>query len=249
MNPLTTLLTDAAPWNVTGLPLPYSPRTDDVLTLVLLCCFLASAYVLGNSRKLLCQLGRDFLLQRGRGNLFNTSTATDMHSLLLLVLQACVVGGIFLFRLQTGLLPQPGNLASPHLLLAACIGGVTAYLTFKWLVYSLVGWIFFDETRSSQWMEAYSSLLYYASFALFALALFAVYTNFSLQVSVTIGAILLISAKMLIFYKWLRLFCRRTHGVYLLILYFCALEIVPCFVFYRSLSAVSGLLINKNLGL
>ena len=139
MNPLTTLLTDAAPWNVTGLPLPYSPRTDDVLTLVLLCCFLASAYVLGNSRKLLCQLGRDFLLQRGRGNLFNTSTATDMHSLLLLVLQACVVGGIFLFRLQTGLLPQPGNLASPHLLLAACIGGVTAYLTFKWLVYSLVG--------------------------------------------------------------------------------------------------------------
>lgn len=98
-------------------------------------------------------------------------------------------------------------------------------------------------------MEAYSSLLYYASFALFALALFAVYTNFSLQVSVTIGAILLISAKMLIFYKWLRLFCRRTHGVYLLILYFCALEIVPCFVFYRSLSAVSGLLINKNLGL
>ena len=69
-----------------------------------------------------------------------------MHSLLLLVLQAyrrASWEGYSCSAYRQGLLPQPGNLASPHLLLAACIGGVTAYLTFKWLVYSLVGWIFF----------------------------------------------------------------------------------------------------------
>ena len=194
MNPLTTLLTDAAPWNVTGLPLPYSPRTDDVLTLVLLCCFLASAYVLGNSRKLLCNWGAT--------SCYNAGGATCSTPLPPPTCTACCYS--YYRRASWEGYPVPptdrppapaGNLASPHLLLAACIGGVTAYLTFKWLVYSLVGWIFFDETRSSLWMEAYSSLLYYASFALFALALFAVYTNFSLQVSVTIGAILLISAK------------------------------------------------------
>ena len=34
-----------------GMPIPYSPKLDDGITILLLCCFFISAYVLSRSRK------------------------------------------------------------------------------------------------------------------------------------------------------------------------------------------------------
>ena len=73
-----------------GIPIPYSPRMDDGITVVLLCCFFLSAYVLSRSRKFLLQLVKDFLLHRERTSIFATSTAADMRYLLLLILQTCI---------------------------------------------------------------------------------------------------------------------------------------------------------------
>ena len=56
-----------------GIPIPYSPRMDDGITVVLLCCFFLSAYVLSRSRKFLLQLVKDFLLHRERTSIFATS--------------------------------------------------------------------------------------------------------------------------------------------------------------------------------
>ena len=72
-----------------GIPIPYSPRMDDGITVVLLCCFFLSAYVLSRSRKFLLQLVKDFLLHRERTSIFATSTAADMRYLLLLILRRC----------------------------------------------------------------------------------------------------------------------------------------------------------------
>ena len=49
-----------------GIPIPYSPKLDDGITVLLLCCFFMSAYVLSRSRKFLVQLVKDFLLNRER---------------------------------------------------------------------------------------------------------------------------------------------------------------------------------------
>ena len=65
-----------------GIPIPYSPRMDDGITVVLLCCFFLSAYVLSRSRKFLLQLVKDFLLHRERTSLaslrVSVSSATSM---------------------------------------------------------------------------------------------------------------------------------------------------------------------------
>ena len=42
-----------------GIPIPYSPKLDDGITVLLLCCFFMSAYVLSRSRKFLVQLVKD----------------------------------------------------------------------------------------------------------------------------------------------------------------------------------------------
>lgn len=228
-----------------GIPLPYSPRTDDVVALALFGCFFLSAYVLSRSRKFLFQLVKDFLLHRQRTSIFATSTASDMRYLLLLILQTCVLAGIFLFNYFVHVSPGLVQHVPPGQLLGIYMGTCLCYLFLKWLVYSFLGWIFFDGSTVSLWMESYSTLLYYLGFALFPFVLLSVYFGLGLQAMVIIGLILAVFAKILISYKWIKLFCNNLYGSLLLILYFCALEIIPCFMLFRGMMQLNDFLITK----
>ena len=228
-----------------GIPIPYSPRMDDGITILLLCCFFLSSYVLSRSRKFLLQLVKDFLLHRARTNIFATSTATDMRYLLLLILQTCVLAGVAIFNYFSDVQPELVQHVPPFLLLSIYIGVCLLYLFLKWLVYSFLGWIFFDESTTSLWLESYSTLLYYLGFALFPFVLFIVYFDLSLQLTIIIGLVLAFFAKILMFYKWLKLFCDNLYGGLLLILYFCALEIMPCFMLYQGMMQLNDFLIIK----
>ncbi len=228
-----------------GIPIPYSPKLDDGITALLLCCFLLSAYVLSRSRKFLVQLVKDFLLHRERMSIFSTPTGTDMRYLLLLILQTCILSGVCIFNYFADSSPELVQKNSPYLLLTIYIGVSLIYLFIKWLIYSFLGWIFFSDTQTTLWTESYSTLLYYFGFALFPYSLLLVYFDLNLRLAVIIGLFLLLLTKTLILYKWLKLFCNSLHGSILLFLYFCALEIIPCFMMYRGLVQLNDYLITK----
>ena len=226
-----------------GMPIPYSPKLDDGITILLLCCFFISAYVLSRSRKFLVQLMKDFLLNRERTSIFAATTAADMRYMLLLILQTCVLGAVCTFNYLIDVRPELGERIPPYILLGVYLAIAFLYLLWKWVTYSFLGWIFFDGNRTSLWMESYSTLLYYLGFALFPFALFLVYFDLSLLATVIIGLFLMFFTKILMFYKWIKLFCNNLYGVLLLILYFCALEIIPCFIVYRGVLQVNDYLI------
>lgn len=228
-----------------GIPIPYSPRMDDGITVILLCCFFLSAYVLSRSRKFLLQLAKDFLLHRERTSIFTTSTAADMRYLMLLILQTCILAGVCIFCCFNDMQPEAVHRMPPGLLLGIYIGVCLLYLCLKWMIYSFLGWIFFDENVTTLWVESYSTLLYYLGFALFPFALFIVYFDLSLQLTIIIGLILAFFTKILMLYKWIKLFCNNLYGGLLLILYFCALEIMPCFVLYQGMMQLNDYLIIK----
>lgn len=226
-----------------GMPIPYSPKLDDGITILLLCCFFISAYVLSRSRKFLVQLMKDFLLNRERTSIFAATTAADMRYMLLLILQTCVLGAVCTFNYLIDVRPELGERIPPYILLGVYLAIALLYLFWKWVTYSFLGWIFFDGNRTSLWMESYSTLLYYLGFALFPFALFLVYFDLSLLATVIIGLFLMFFTKILMFYKWIKFFCNNLYGVLLLILYFCALEIIPCFIVYRGVLQVNDYLI------
>ena len=226
-----------------GMPIPYSPKLDDGITILLLCCFFISAYVLSRSRKFLVQLVKDFLLNRERTSIFAATTAADMRYMLLLILQTCVLGAVCTFNYFIDVRPELGERIPPYILLGVYLAIALLYLFWKWLTYSFLGWIFFDGNRTSLWMESYSALLYYLGFALFPFALFLVYFDLSLLATVIIGLFLMFFTKILMFYKWLKLFSCNIYGVFLLILYFCALEIVPCLIVYQGMIQLNNVLI------
>ena len=228
-----------------GTPISYSPRTDDAIALTLLACFFLSSIALARGKRFLSQQVKDFVLHRERTSIFDSSTAADVRYLLVLVLQTCVLSGITFLNFFHDTSPTLMNQVSPLLLLGIYVGFCLAYFLLKWLIYMFLGWTFFDKNKTNIWLESYSALIYYVGFALFPFVLFLVYFDLSLTNLVIIGSIILIFTKILMFYKWIKLFFHQFSGLFLLILYFCALEIVPCLLLYQGMIQMNNILLIK----
>ena len=228
-----------------GTPISYSPRTDDAIALTLLVCFFLSSIALARGKKFLSQQVKDFVLHRERTSIFDSSTAADVRYLLVLVLQTCVLSGITFLNYFHDTCPALMVHVSSLLLLGIYVGFCLAYFLLKWLLYMFLGWTFFDKNKTNIWLESYSALIYYVGFALFPFVLFLVYFDLSLTNLVIIGSIILIFTKILMFYKWIKLFFHQFSGLFLLILYFCALEIVPCLLLYQGMIQMNNILLIK----
>ena len=228
-----------------GTPISYSPRTDDAIALTLLVCFFLSSIALARGKKFLSQQVKDFVLHRERTSIFDSSTAADVRYLLVLVLQTCVLSGITFLNYFHNTCPALMDHVSSLLLLGIYVGFCLAYFLLKWLLYMFLGWTFFDKNKTNIWLESYSALIYYVGFALFPFVLFLVYFDLSLTNLVIIGSIILIFTKILMFYKWIKLFFHQFSGLFLLILYFCALEIVPCLLLYQGMIQMNNILLIK----
>ena len=228
-----------------GTPISYSPRTDDAIALTLLACFFLSSIALARGKKFLSQQVKDFVLHRERTSIFDSSTAADVRYLLVLVLQTCVLSGITFLNYFHDTCPALMDHVSSLLLLGIYVGFCLAYFLLKWLLYMFLGWTFFDKNKTNIWLESYSALIYYVGFALFPFVLFLVYFDLSLTNLVIIGAIILIFTKILMFYKWIKLFLHQFSGLFLLILYFCALEILPCLLLYQGMIQINNILLIK----
>lgn len=228
-----------------GTPISYSPRTDDAIALTLLVCFFLSSIALARGKKFLSQQVKDFVLHRERTSFFDSSTAADVRYLLVLVLQTCVLSGITFLNYFHDTCPALMDHVSSLLLLGIYVGFCLAYFLLKWLLYMFLGWTFFDKNKTNIWLESYSALIYYVGFALFPFVLFLVYFDLSLTNLVIIGSIILIFTKILMFYKWIKLFFHQFSGLFLLILYFCALEIVPCLLLYQGMIQMNNILLIK----
>ena len=228
-----------------GTPISYSPRTDDAIALTLLACFFLSSIALARGKKFLSQQVKDFVLHRERTSIFDSSTAADVRYLLVLVLQTCVLSGITFLNYFHDTCPALMDHVSSLLLLGIYVGFCLAYFLLKWLLYMFLGWTFFDKNKTNIWLESYSALIYYVGFALFPFVLFLVYFDLSLTNLVIIWSIILIFTKILMFYKWIKLFFHQFSGLFLLILYFCALEIVPCLLLYQGMIQMNNILLIK----
>ena len=228
-----------------GTPISYSPRTDDAIALTLLACFFLSSIVLARGKKFLSQQVKDFVLHRERTSIFDSSTAADVRYLLVLVLQTCVLSGITFLNYFHDTCPALMDHVSSLLLLGIYVGFCLAYFLLKWLLYMFLGWTFFDKNKTNVWLDSYSALIYYVGFALFPFVLFLVYFDLILTNLVIIGSIILIFTKILMFYKWIKLFFHQFSGLFLLILYFCALEIVPCLLLYQGMIQMNNILLIK----
>ncbi|MEG2514743.1 MAG: DUF4271 domain-containing protein [Bacteroidaceae bacterium] len=228
-----------------GDSLSYRLRADDGVTTVVFLCFFFTAYVLAHGKKFLVQEVKDFNRTKGRNSIFDTSTASDFRYGLVLLTQTCILMGICCFDYFHTKLPQLFDVVHPNLVLGIYVFCFILFYLLKWMVYHFLGWVFFDKSRTNMWLESYSTIICFFGISLFPVVLMMIYFDLSLSVLISMELLLLLLTKMLMFYKYLKLFSSNLYGFLCLIVYFCALELIPCFILFQGIVQINNLLLIK----
>ena len=225
-------------------PLPYLLRHDDWVTGILLCCFLVVMTIFANSKKFIKQRLQDFFLNRmDKEKLFSIETGREMRHAIFLYLQSGLLVSLFFFdytQTTRDLFMSP---VYSHILLGIYVLISWIYLGLKQLFYAFVNWIFFDKERRSTWLKSYSFLVSAEGVLLFPLALITVFFNLPTYSVILCLCLLLGFIRLLLFYKTFCIFFPKFHGFLHLIVYFCALEMLPLCGLWQALTYTNDILL------
>ena len=226
-----------------GEPLPYLLRTDGMVTCILFCCMVLLSYVLAKGNKYLYHQLKSFATSRERASMFDEVTVSDIRYTALLLFHSCLLIGFCIYYFLSATSPDLFFVTSHGYLLASIVGGISVFLLLKYLLYSFVNWVFFQKARNLLWVSAYLNVIVWIGLFLFPVILLVVYFGLSLHTAAYLVGAIIIFAKIALFYKCFSNFFGNIHGLVHLILYFCALEILPDLIMWKGIETVSNNLI------
>lgn len=226
-----------------GEPMPYQFRGDATVTLPLMLCVVLCAYVVSRDSRYIAGRLKDFFSEKKRSSMFNDGMPIDIKHVLLLLFQTCTMSGFcFYYAVFGGVtLSRPGF---PHVAaLAASMAAMVVFVILKLLVYQVVNTIFFEREAASVWIRSYLMVLVLEGVLLLPIVLLVVFFNISASLTVCLSLLVVILAKFSLLYKCVYNFFDSLYGIVHLILYFCALEILPGLMLWKGFMQISSLLV------
>jgi len=223
---------------VAGDPIPYTVAGDDFITILLVFCFLIACVAYAKSRLFIIRQAKTFFRTPRFGTTEITETSGELRFQMFLGLQTCLLIAIGYFIYSRASISDTFTI-DQYQVISIYAGCVAAYFLVKAFLYSLLGWVFFDRKKNEQWMKSYLFLVSCEGVVLFPAIMLMTYFDFSLQAAVVYTLIVVGIAKILSFYKSFIIFFKRKGTFLQIILYFCALEVVPLFALWGGLVLIS----------
>ena len=215
-------------YGVAGDPKPYSMSNDDVITGLLLACFVFSLIAISRSVSFIVRQAKDFFFVRHSENTTAlTETTSELRIQLFFVGQTCLMLALIAFFYTLEMVGSTFFLKAQYHLVAIFTGCFVAYYLLKALLYEIVNSIFFDRKQNEQWFKSQLFLTAMMGIALFPLVMLQCYFNLPMQTALICVIVLLILVKISTFYKCYVIFFRQNSISLQIILYFCTLEIIP----------------------
>jgi len=167
-----------------------------------------------------------------RKNLFASSTGYNIQNWLSVFLVAIVGFSLFVYDQAFNSLSE--KIFISNFLLTAL--GVTVFFLFKYLSFAFFGNIFFDKATLRNWLKSYSTLFCVCGIVLILIsALLLCNVNISAEILYIIGFIGIGITLILMLYKLIQIFFYKGYSIFYLLLYLCALEIMPVLVLVKAL--------------
>jgi len=227
---------------MSGEPLPYLLHTDWMVTTLLLICILLTTIAFAKEKKYLLNRLKSSIASRERASMFDEATTTDVRYTFLLVLHSCILLGLCIYHYYTQAMPALLEKTVHIYLLGGAILLVFFLFIIKCALYGFINWTFFQKVKNSAWMTSFFNLFIWLGILLLPVILVIIYFDISSQISLYLIGFLIIFAKISLFWKCFSNFFEKIHGAFHLILYFCALEILPDLIFWKGIE-----LLNNNL--
>lgn len=227
---------------VAGDPVPYSIARDNVITALLLGCFILAMLAFAKSQRFILRQAKEFFRPPVSENMTAiTETSGEFRFQFFLVMQSCLLFGlIYFFYVQvTG---TRTFVIDQYQVIGVFAAIILAYAIVKAAVFWLTGWVFFDRRRNEFWMKAYLFLLAMEGVCVFPIVMLQAYFEMPVHTTLVSTAAVLVLFKLLALYRQYIIFFRRSGNSLQIFLYFCTLEAVPMAALLGTLAVTTGIL-------
>lgn len=150
---------------------------------------------------------------------------------------------VFSFRYADHLFEMK-EVGSEFLLLGGLLVGILFFISFKWLLYKMLEYVFFfHDQRADQFRKAYFSLIIGGGWLIFPLVVAESFVSAFLGyyfnlLAIGIGLIVVL----LILYKIIQLFWKWDGSILYILLYLCTLEILPVLAAIQAMKQLNFVL-------
>ena len=212
-------------FGIAGDPVPYTVRNDNAITCMLIFCFVMALVSFAHSRQYILRQLKDFFYIPRSSNPNDEDPSNRFQ--IFLSLQTCLLLAITYFFYITHYVTDTFVLDTPYEIIGIFFGVFIAYLIAKNIVYTIVNNVFFSSKKNRHWIWTLTFITALEGIALFPAVMLQVYFNLPMQNVVYYFIFILVLTKILTFYKCWVIFFRQISVYLQIILYLCALEIIP----------------------
>ena len=224
-------------FGVAGDPVPETLSNNEVIPGLLILVFLFITFSLSRIPGFIVSQLKDFFyVQRTDRDI--TETGSEVKFQFFFVGLTCLIYGLLYYLYATTNIADTFTLSSEYTILGIFIGVFVLYFLLRFLLYHCINLVFFDSRGNRKFLTSLLFLFAMEGVALFPVLLVMTYWHFSPVYAAIYCAIVLFLVKILTFYKSYIIFFKQKGGFLQIILYFCALEMVPLFALWGGLSVI-----------
>jgi hypothetical protein len=223
-----------------GNPVPYNVRGDDIITSLLLTFFVLAVIAYSNIRGFFTRQAKNFFYTPREGVTTITETATEARFQMFIVVLTSLMFSILYYFYSLHYNGDTYILSSQYYLILIFWAIFLLYFLVKVGLFTLVNLVFFDGKRNRQWIKSLLLVMALEGLLSCPAIIMGPYFDMSIQKVEIYFAIMLILVKIVTFYKCYIIFFRQNVVGLQIILYLCALEIVPLMVLWNVLDITAN---------
>lgn len=221
----------------TGIRLSDGQLVNDVIFALILALFVFFSLVYRNNFRLFLKMLQDVQSVKERHSLFLLTSSNESFFRNFMTFQALLLAGMALFLIgrREGIGRPVMSEGQLLFALAGLFVVIVLYYQLKQWMYFSVGLVFTNRQKYKLWKSGYNAVIGAWGILLYLPVLWLSYVSRYHEVAIWLFIILFILARLLIIYKLIRIFYRKSESLFYLILYLCAQEILPLVFLYEGL--------------
>jgi hypothetical protein len=222
-------------YGVPGDPIPYTVRNDNLITSLLLICFIVAVIAFGNVRQFIRRQVKFFFSAPTESVVEESETVNELYFQLLLVFITSLLIALLFYFYTLNFIGNTFVLRSQYTLISIYLGITIAYFLLKMGYYAMVNLVFFGSKKNKQWIKTWLFIVSVEGVLFFPAVLLGGYFEMDVNWMAFYVILSCIIVKLLTIYKVYMIFFRRNVVRLQIFLYFCTLEIVPLLTFWGAL--------------
>ena len=228
---------DGNRYGMAGDPIPYSTKNDNIITSLMLVCFVVTMIAFSFCRNVLIHQAKDFF-NPVKADQDLSETSLEVRSQFFFVAQTCILLALLYFFYTRRYIADSFILNDEYMLVAILFGVIVGYYLLKNIVYTVVNLVFFDGKRNRRFLQSHLFIDSAEGILLYPIVTLLIFFDLDIEIVVYYLIFVLVLAKILTFYRCFIIFFKQKAFYLQIFLYFCTLEIVPLIALWGGLSVI-----------